>query len=223
MIQSSTLRESIDGSMSESLLKTNQQLWQAKLLEQGLEQLGQAMLIVSCRGDVVFSSKAAEAILAADRGLKVQGGKLIADLTADNQRLQQALESATKELLNAGNVFNLYVHRNDYVRPISLTISKMMKSEAERRQGHHVLVLIKDLNLNQEFWADRLREEYRLSPREMQCVSLLSEGRDLKDVAELMTIGIETVRQYIKNIYKKMGVHKQHELVSLALEYRRNR
>lgn len=223
MIQSSTHRESIDDSMSESLLNTNQQLWQAKLLEQGLEQLGQAMLIVSCRGDVVFSSKAAEAILAADRGLKVQGGKLIADLAADNQRLQQALESATKELLDAGNIFNLYVHRNDYVRPISLTISKMVKSEAERRQGHHVLVLIKDLNLNQEFWADRLREEYRLSPREMQCVSLLSEGRDLKDVAELMTIGIETVRQYIKNIYKKMGVHKQHELVSLALEYRRNR
>ncbi len=150
--------------MSESLLNTNQQLWQAKLLEQGLEQLGQAMLIVSCRGDVVFSSKAAEAILAADRGLKVQGGKLIADLPADNQRLQQALESATKELLDAGNIFNLYVHRNDYVRPISLTISKMVKSEAERRQGHHVLVLIKDLNLNQEFWADRLREEYRLSP-----------------------------------------------------------
>lgn len=209
--------------MSESLLNTNQQLWQAKLLEQGLEQLGQAMLIVSCRGDVVFYSKAAEAILAADRGLKVQGGKLIADLPADNQRLQQALESATKEVLNTGNIFNIYVHRNDYVRPISLTISKMVKSEAERRQGHHVLVLIKDLNLNQEFWADRLREEYRLSPREMQCVSLLSEGRDLKDVAELMAIGIETVRQYIKNIYKKMGVHKQHELVSLALEYRRNR
>lgn len=209
--------------MTDTPLNTNHQLWQAKLLQQGLEQLGQAMLIVSCRGDVVFSSKAAEAILASDRGLKLDGGKLVANLSADNQRLQQALLMATQDKLDAGNVFNLYVHRNDYVRPISLTISKMVKSEAERRQGHHVLVLIKDLNLNQEFWADRLRVEYRLSPREMQCVSLLSEGRDLKDVAELMTIGIETVRQYIKNIYKKMGVHKQHELVSLALEYRRNR
>lgn len=209
--------------MTDTPLNTNHQLWQAKLLQQGLEQLGQAMLIVSCRGDVVFSSKAAEAILASDRGLKLDGGKLVANLSADNQRLQQALLMATQDKLDAGNVFNLYVHRNDYVRPISLTISKMLKSEAERRQGHHVLVLIKDLNLNQEFWADRLREEYRLSPREVQCVSLLSEGRDLKDVASLMAIGIETVRQYIKNIYKKMGVHKQHELVSLALEYRRNR
>ncbi len=209
--------------MSETTVSANQQLWQAKLLEQGIEQLGQAMLIVSSRGDVLFSSKAAEAILAADRGLRLQNNRLIADIAIDNQRLQQVLDAAIQEQTNVGNVFNLYVHRHDYVRPISLTISKMVKSEVERRQGYHVLILIKDLNLNQEFWADRLRVEYRLSPREMQCVTLLSEGRDLKDIAELMAIGIETVRQYVKNIYKKMGVHKQHELVSLALEYRRNR
>lgn len=209
--------------MSASPESANQQLWQAKLLEQGLEQLGQAMLIVSSRGEVVFSSKAAESILAADRGLKLVDSQLVADLAADNKRLQDAVDAAIREQQNACNVFNVYVHRNDYVRPISLTISKMSKNDQERRQGHHVLILIKDLNLNQEFWADRLRDEYRLSPREVQCVSLLSEGRDLKDVAELMEIGIETVRQYMKNIYKKMGVHKQHELVSLALEYRRNR
>lgn len=209
--------------MSETSVNANQQLWQAKLLEQGIEQLGQAMLIVSSRGEVLFSSKAAEAILAADRGLRLQNSKLVADIAKDNHRLQQVLDTAIQEQTNVGNVFNLYVHRHDYVRPISLTISKMVKTEVERRQGHHVLILIKDLNLNQEFWADRLRVEYRLSPREMQCVTLLSEGRDLKDIAELMAIGIETVRQYVKNIYKKMGVHKQHELVSLALEYRRNR
>jgi DNA-binding CsgD family transcriptional regulator len=209
--------------MSESQLNANQQLWQAKLLAQGLEQLGQAMLIVSSRGEVVFASKAAEAMLVADRGLRLESGKLIAELSPDNQRLQQAIEATIADKQAQGKVFNLYVHRNDYVRPISLTISKMARTAAERRQGHHVLILVKDLNLNQEFWADRLREEYRLSPREMQCVSLLTEGRDLKDVAELMSIGIETVRQYVKNIYKKMGVHKQHELVSLALEYRRNR
>ncbi|EUJ11510.1 response regulator containing a CheY-like receiver domain and an HTH DNA-binding domain [Methylophilaceae bacterium 11] len=208
--------------MSATLESANQQLWQAKLLEQGLEQLGQAMLIVSSRGEVVFSSKAAESILAADRGLKLKDSQLVADLAADNKRLQDAVDAAIKEQ-GACNVFNVYVHRNDYVRPISLTISKMSKNDQERRHGHHVLILIKDLNLNQEFWADRLKDEYRLSPREVQCVSLLSEGRDLKDVAELMGIGIETVRQYMKNIYKKMGVHKQHELVSLALEYRRNR
>lgn len=208
--------------MAEEADRASQQLWQAKLLEQGLEQLGQAILMVSCRGEVAFSSKAADAILVANRGLTLREGKLQADIAADDRRLQEALHSAIQED-GTCNLFNVYIHRSDYVRPISLTISKMLRSEEERRQGCHALVMIKDLNLNQEFWADRLKEEYHLSPREVQCVSLVSEGRDLKDVAELMEIGIETVRQYMKNIYKKMGVHKQHELVSLALEYRRNR
>lgn len=201
----------------------NQQHWQAKILGQGVDQLGQAMLIVSCRGEVVFASKAAEAILEADRGVRIENGKLIADMPPDNQRLQEAIQSAIQEDKEDGLATGLYVHHNGHSRPINLTISKMPKSDDERRQGFHALILMKDLNLNQVFWADRLRDEYRLSPREMQCVTLLSEGRDLRDLAALMEIGIETVRQYMKNIYKKMGVHKQHELVSLALEYRRNR
>jgi DNA-binding CsgD family transcriptional regulator len=209
--------------MVEELGKGRQQHWQAKILGQGLDQLGQAMLIVSCRGEVVFASKAAEAILEANRGIRIENGKLIADMTPDNMRLQEAIQCAIQEDLDEGLAATLYVHHNGNSRPINLTISKIPKNEEERRQGNHALVLMKDLNLNQTFWADRLRDEYRLSPREMQCVTLLSEGRDLKDLAALMEIGIETVRQYMKNIYKKMGVHKQHELVSLALEYRRNR
>ncbi len=209
--------------MSDISVNESQQLWQAKMLEQGVEQLGQAMMIVSSRGEVVFYTKAAENILAANRGLKIVDGQLLAELMPDNKRLQEAIQLAIQEKPGECGVFNVFVHRDDYVRPISLTISKMVKNMDERRQGHHALVLIKDLNLNQEFWTDRLKDEYHLSPREVECVSLLSEGRDLKDVAELMQIGIETVRQYMKNIYKKMGVHKQHELVSLALEYRRNR
>ena len=196
--------------------------WQAMLLKQGIAQLGQAMLIVSCRGEIIFSSKTADEIITNQLGLSVQDGKLMAELEPDNLRLQEAIQTAIKEEDNTKSV-GVYIHRNGSIRPIYLTISRMLKAEQERRHGHHVLILIKDLNLNQAFWADRLKEEYKLSVREMQCVSLLSEGRELKDVAELMEIGIETVRQYMKNIYKKMGVHKQHELVSLALEYRRNR
>jgi DNA-binding CsgD family transcriptional regulator len=54
-------------------------------------------------------------------------------------------------------------------------------------------------------------------------VILLTERRDVHELAEVMEVSIETIRQFIKNIFKKMDVQKQHELVSLALEYRRNR
>jgi len=62
-----------------------------------------------------------------------------------------------------------------------------------------------------------------MSPREIQCVVLLTERRSVQEVAEVMEICTETVRQYLKSVFKKMDVRKLHELVSLALEYRRNR
>jgi DNA-binding CsgD family transcriptional regulator len=209
--------------MQDEPIKNQQKEWQVKLLEQGLEQLGQAMIIVSSRVEVVYVSKAANAILTADRGVQVADGKLTANLGPDNRRLQEAIELIVAEGNPQHANINTYVHRNDYTRPIMLSISKMPKSELERRNGHHAMVLIKDLNLNQEHWLDRLKIEYGLAPRETECVSLVAEGRDISDVAEIMEIGKETVRQYMKSVYKKMKVHKQHELVSLALEYRRNR
>ena len=208
--------------MVEQTNRDNHQEWQAKILGQGLDQLGQAMLIVSCRGEVVFKSKAADEILKAGRGVRVENDQLMADMAPDNKRLQEAIQSVIEENSEC-NALGLYVHNGERTRPVNLTISKMPKAKDERRNGNHALILIKDLNLNQTFWVDRLKDEYKLSPREVQCIELLSEGRDLKDLSAVMEIGIETVRQYMKNIYKKMGVHKQHELVSLALEYRRNR
>ncbi|HAF00696.1 MAG TPA: helix-turn-helix transcriptional regulator, partial [Methylophilaceae bacterium] len=71
--------------MSDISVNESQQLWQAKMLEQGVEQLGQAMMIVSSRGEVVFYTKAAENILAANRGLKIVDGQLLAELMPDNK------------------------------------------------------------------------------------------------------------------------------------------
>jgi len=196
--------------------------WHAQLLAQGLDQLGQAMIIVSCRAEVVYVSKSANAILDEKRGIDVTDGHISAELSADDKRLQDAVARVIQEDDTQANQ-NVYIHRDDFTRPLMLSVNKMPKSEQERREGHHALILIKDLNLNQEFWLDRLREEYHLAPRETQCVALLAEGNDLSDVAEIMDIGKETVRHYMKSVYKKMKVHKQHELVSLALDYRRNR
>jgi DNA-binding CsgD family transcriptional regulator len=102
-------------------------------------------------------------------------------------------------------------------------LTRLLKPGEERREGHSVFILIKDLNQNIERWANRLKSSFDLSPREIECVVLLTERRDVEEIAAVMEISIETVRQYIKSMFKKMDVRKQHELVSLALEYRRNR
>ncbi|MES2636055.1 MAG: helix-turn-helix transcriptional regulator [Pseudomonadota bacterium] len=207
-----------------SISQSNQDdSWRIKMLEQGLAHLGQALIIVSSRAEVLFASNAAEVLLKNQHGLSVVKQQLTADLLPDNTRLQNAIRMATDANHTQENAISIYVHRDQHPRPYYLSISRMQKQVDERRDGHSVLILIKDLSLNYEFWTDRLSAEFNLSRREVECVVLLTERRSSKEVSEVMGISTETVRQYIKNVFKKMDVQKQHELVSLALEYRRNR
>ncbi|PPC86638.1 MAG: helix-turn-helix transcriptional regulator [Methylotenera sp.] len=197
--------------------------WRIKMLEQGLAHLGQALVIVSSRAEVLFASHAAEILLKNQNGLAVINQQLTAELPLDNVRLQNAINTAIDAQHTQDNSISIYIHRNQHPRPYYLSISRMQKQDDERRDGHSVMILIKDLSLNYEFWTERLSAEFGLSRREVECVVLLTERRSAKEVSEVMNISTETVRQYIKNVFKKMDVQKQHELVSLALEYRRNR
>lgn len=208
--------------MAENGAETNS-VWRIKMLEQGLAQLGQALLIVSGRGEVLFASETAETLLTSQCGLSIVNQKLVAELEPDNFRLQTAIQTAIDAHHSHENSIGIYVHRNQHPRPYYLAVSRLSKHGEERRDGYNVLILIKDLSLNFERWAERLKLEFDLSPREIECVVLLTERRDVHEISEVMGICTETVRQYIKSVFKKMDVRKQHELVSLALEYRRNR
>jgi DNA-binding NarL/FixJ family response regulator len=45
-----------------------------------------------------------------------------------------------------------------------------------------------------------------LTKRECEVLKLLSEGLHYKEIAQSMNISTETVRHYVKSIYRKLGV-----------------
>ena len=53
-----------------------------------------------------------------------------------------------------------------------------------------------------------------LSPRQMQVVEGLVDGKSYKMIADHLTIKVETVRGYIKEIYQKLNVHSKSEVIS---------
>lgn len=56
----------------------------------------------------------------------------------------------------------------------------------------------------------------RLSKRERQVLSLVSAGTETRAVAQALFISPHTVRNHLKAIYSKLGVHSQRELVALG-------
>jgi DNA-binding NarL/FixJ family response regulator len=54
-----------------------------------------------------------------------------------------------------------------------------------------------------------------LTPRGAEVLELLSDGRTNAQIAQRLTIGIETVRTHARNIYRKLGISSRRELGSL--------
>lgn len=65
-------------------------------------------------------------------------------------------------------------------------------------------------------WEARLLRD-QLSPREIEVLELLVEGRGGADIAEALTISPDTVHTHIRNLRAKLGASSRLEAVAVAL------
>lgn len=192
-------------------------------LEQALDSLNQALVILNHQRHVVYTSSHAAGILALNDGLGTRNGMLSASLNPDDAQLKTCLDSLCSV---SGTTVKeeLRIQRPSGKMPYKLRINPLQtlaKASASAQNG--ALVIIQDAHANHEAWYDRLMERYSLTPRECECTILLAEGHTMAEVAERMDISTQTLRQHLKHAFQKTGTHKQHELVGVALQILRKR
>ena len=67
---------------------------------------------------------------------------------------------------------------------------------------------------------ERIASKYGLSKRESDVVALLDEGWRAAAIADKLVLSVSTVKNHMRSIYKKLGVHSQEELRHLIEEER---
>ena len=86
--------------------------------------------------------------------------------------------------------------------------------------GYKTLTLV-DLyespDQSMEELCEQVSKRFKLSPRESEVLMYLMRGRNAKHASEKLFISESTVKTHISNIYRKIGVHSQQELLD-ALE-----
>ena len=53
-----------------------------------------------------------------------------------------------------------------------------------------------------------------MAPREIEIIDLLSEGLLYKEIANQLNITLGTLKQYVHNIYEKLGVSNRTEAIN---------
>jgi len=57
-----------------------------------------------------------------------------------------------------------------------------------------------------------------ITPKEMRVLNLVAQGMSNREVADQISVSVETVKSHLKSIYSKMGVNRRTQAVSLARE-----
>lgn len=65
------------------------------------------------------------------------------------------------------------------------------------------------------FPSEALAQSFSMSPREIEVVALLAEGKSYQDIAEALFISVHTVKSHLRKSYQKLGVKNRIELTAM--------
>ena len=64
--------------------------------------------------------------------------------------------------------------------------------------------------------CETVARDYRLTPRETEIFQQLARGRNQEYIGEYLHVSKDTVKTHRKNVYRKLDIHSQQDLMSLV-------
>ncbi len=185
-----------------------------------LDRLPHGVILVSKKGVVLSTNSAADRILRLRDGLSVERGELRAATPASTTQLRTALAVASATAcgvsLRAGR--RLALPRPSGRRSFSLLLAPM-PSRGDRAAGEPgmVAVFVSDPDQTVKIDQEELQRLLQLTPAEAALVRCLVGGLSLEEAAVALSVGLETVRTRLKDVFMKTNTHRQADLIRLVL------
>lgn len=177
--------------------------------------------LVLCAADarVLGTNEIAEKILAARDGLELTRDGMLRTTRESERSLEKLVQRAGKRSPSghfASDV--LAVPRDARKRPLTLFIRTSVMAGAPNHTEGAVLIMIMDPALPVRGIEAELRQLYGFSSMEARLANLLIQGHSLEECCQQLDFRRSTGCTHLKRLFKKTGVHRQCELVTLLLK-----
>lgn len=169
-------------------------------------------------GRILFENAAAARILDQGKGLQRCRGSVAATGVADDAKLRAAIKQALSggvADLSAASSTLLLGKAGSKAAPLVAVVAPADHSGFARDPA--AILHIFDSAAPIERTIRPLCEYYGLSPAEIRVVTMLVAGRSVAEVAAQEEIKQDTVRTYLKSIFRKTGSRSQTDLVRLMM------
>ena len=187
-----------------------------------LDHLGIGLAVCSEAGQLLFANRTAERTLHSRDGLEInQDGVMCAPLGASRplgEILSQVARPDAGEESEKGS-HALSVRRSGGRRALTLLVHRGSDRSWFGASAQAVaLVLIIDGGLPVRTTEADLRQLYGFTTQEARLATLLMDGKTLDESSYELGISRSTACTHLKRLFKKTGVRRQSDLVSLLLK-----
>jgi len=184
-----------------------------------LDRLKIPAFLLTDENRVLFTNSSGESLLAEGDVLCVRGGRLVTGKSDELTRLQTMLSDTRKAsdsgsqsmrdcLASAGKT-----GRN----PVMLYAMPVPRDVAEQSGANPASVMLVAVGVSATPSGSRLlRQLYGLTQTEAQIVGSLCNGLSVREIAEQRKTSTDAVRFHLKNVFQKLNIHRQSELVKLV-------
>lgn len=168
-----------------------------------------AVLLFGPSGSILFANRRADALIS-----KQTEDELMVSLRGGPpQPLFRSLCAKVEELLE-GTGRLIWQDRFDVSNGGELTGEFIALSSGKEGLGRVVVVILRETLVPPDQRVDEFAELHHLSPREHEVLQLLVQGFDTAGLADRLSISPHTVRDHLKNVFRKTSTRSRSELLS---------
>jgi DNA-binding CsgD family transcriptional regulator len=114
-----------------------------------------------------------------------------------------------------GGIENLVVVRRQSRKPILIKMLPVYGAARSPFLGARFILILRDMDASRQPPLEVIAEIFSLSPAEAKVASMIASGSSPEQIADELVLSRETVRNQIKAVFGKTGVHRQNELAAL--------
>ena len=180
------------------------------LFQGALDSTASSVLLFDPDGRIVYANPPADALLSRqteDELTVLEPGLPARPLLAVLVNWIEELIGAGREQLGKSSVVSL--------SDGTAMACELLRIDDEEQALHGVVALLQPLAMVPDACLSLIAATYRLTPREHELLHHLASGLSTAEVAREMGISLHTVRDHIKNLYRKTGTRSRSDLVGL--------
>jgi DNA-binding CsgD family transcriptional regulator len=187
---------------------------QASLLRL-IDRLESALILTDASGIPLYANGQALRIAAEADGLALNGALTGATMEA-TRRLRVAIADVGTDA--SGKTLRIAIERPSHRPPLQLTLLPVWRLDAVVPGAGmpSVAIFVTEPESAKSINREMVADAFLLTRRESEVAVLLAEGLELTTIADALGIRAAAVRQYLKRVFGKTGVHSQAALVALV-------